>query len=194
MLRFIGFGHRRQMGKDTAANQVSSLLKSICFSVECRAFADPLYRICNILYGWDGFETKEYYDKNPSMKDVPLINVGKTPRELLIDVGTPAIRMNVWNDTWTEYLAHIYPKTVNVLVLVTDVRFPNEFSMIKKYGGYCIEIVRPGIPISNDVADSALNGVEFDYKICNDGTPVELGNKVLEVLGGYKKLKDWVFS
>ena len=190
MVKFLGFGHRKQMGKDTAAKFFKKILDKRHhpgLNVECRAFADIGYEICNKLYGWDGFGTKMYYDMNPEKKSVPLPNIGKSPRQILIDVGTNAFRKNVWENTWVEYMAHIHPKDHNALVLLTDVRFPNEFGMVKRDGGFNFKIVRPDVPLTDDVADCALEGVSFDFEIVNDGTPEELGVKVYKTFVEYLK-------
>ena len=177
MLRFIGFGHRRQMGKDTAAQAFKKLLEMHfpTLNVECRAFADPMYEICHKLWGWDGFQTKEYYDLHPQEKNLVLPHVGKTPRTLLIELGTPAVRQVIWEDTWIQYLMNLCPKEEQRLVLVSDMRMPREFEAIKEAGGFCIKVTRPGIEVHSDVADSALEGVKFDHDILNDSDPLNLG-------------------
>lgn len=198
MLRFIGFGHRHRMGKDAAGHELKKIINKIYpnLVVECRAFADPIYEIGHKLYGWDDFQTKEFYDTNPEYKTVPLAHVGKTPREILIDIGTPAFRNNVWKNTWTEYLMHICSRHENRLVLVTDVRFQNELDIIHREGGFCIKVTRHGVPLSDDVADSALDGVPFDLEIWNDGTLEDLGKKALEAVQTLlrRNIEDWVIQ
>ena len=201
MLRFIGFGHRRQMGKDSAAHQLRFLMdtRHQHVRVECKAFADPIYETCNKLYGWDGFANKAYYDICPEKKNILLPTIGKTPRELLIDVGTPAFRDNVWRETWVEYMMHLYPRGLDRLILITDVRFPNEMAAIKREGGFCIKVTRPGIPLSNDVADTALEGAEFDAEILNDGNLDDLGEDTLKVVEflvspNYGSIRKWVMG
>jgi hypothetical protein len=97
-------------------------------------------------------------------------------------MGTHAIRERVWEDTWVEYLAHIHPKTSNVLILIPDVRFPNEFDMIKRNGGFNIRVTRPGVAFTNDVADCALDGIEFDYELLNEGNQEDLGNRAFDIV------------
>lgn len=169
------------MGKDTTTRALREILSGYFpnITVECRAFADPMYEICHKLWGWDGFKTKEHYDLFPQDKNIVLPHVGKTPRTLLIELGTPAIRKVIWEDTWTQYLLNLCPRDEQRVVLISDVRMPGEFDAIKEAGGVCVKVTRPGIEVHSDVADSALENREFDFDILNDSSPDDLGEKAM---------------
>lgn len=74
MAKIIAFGHKKRTGKDTAANELCRELQNVVgySKVKTVAFADPLYGICNQLYGWDGFRSKEEYDLGAADKTVVL--------------------------------------------------------------------------------------------------------------------------
>lgn len=65
---------------------------------------------------------------------------------------------------------------IGPMVVFTDVRFPNEYDFIKKVGGKVVRVVRsvpngaPPVPVDNHPSEIALDGYEFDYYVCNDGT------------------------
>jgi len=175
----IGFGHKKQTGKSTAASELGYYLIEQGYTIELVAFADSLYEICNKLYSWAGFETKRFYDKHPEMKQIILENIGKSPRQILIDFGTKAVREQVYERTWVDYL--LYRNSYTDFLLISDVRFPNEFQAIRDRGGFLIKVVRPQIMDTHDVADDAINETFlWDLTIINDGTIPQLRNKLID--------------
>jgi len=178
-MKIFGFGHRKQVGKDMVVRGVAELLeeKDPSLYIYQDSFAGCVYDVCEKLYGWLGFRAKSYYDKNPKEKEIKLPKINKTPREILINLGTYGIRDKVWENTWCEYLLAKYDYSLtNAVLLISDLRFPNEFRVIKERGGKCCKIVRPQAPRSDDVADKALSGYisEWDYVFMNTGTPQQL--------------------
>ncbi len=113
---------------------------------------------------------------------------GMTPRQMLQKIGTDALRNVVHSDIWTipmkrKIKEHI--NTGNRLVVITDVRFPNEAQMIKDMGGTVIRVHRD-FPdeISNAKHSSELemeNYKNWDYVINNNGTLEELYKKTDEI-------------
>lgn len=179
----IGLGCRKRVGKNQAAEFIKAELESLGFTVEVTSFAEPLYRVAHILYGWAGFGTKEFYENNPKYKEVLLPEIGKTPRQILIDLGTPAIRDRVYDETWVKLLTR--SKHDSDFVIVTDLRFPNELKAIRDVNGYTVRIDRPSIPKDDDIADSAMNDVEdsaWFSIITNDGNLDKFKGQVCEVL------------
>ncbi len=65
--------------------------------------------------------------------------------------------------------------------IIPDVRFPNEAEAILKRDGILIRVERHGIPISNHSSETALDNFEFEHYIENDGTIMDLINKVKPV-------------
>ena len=96
-----------------------------------------------------------------------------TPVEVWVAFGTDTVRKNVYEATWVDYLlknAH----QCEVLV-IPDVRFPNEAEAIKSAGGKLIKVVRPGDGPRNTVADRALLDYDgWDYVIGSSGEMSEL--------------------
>jgi hypothetical protein len=89
--------------------------------------------------------------------------------ELWVAFGTKAVRNNVYGATWLDYLL----KTDHQcdVLLIPDVRFPNEADAIKAMGGLIIKVVRPGYGPRKTVADRALLGYDgWDYVIGAEGT------------------------
>lgn len=175
------------MGKDTATKFCLSILRESPKyrgkNVARRGFADPLYDVCYKLYSWAGFQRREYYEEHGASKEVILPKLGKTPRQILIDVGTPVFRSyddNVWIN------CALQTNRPDVMC-VPDCRFLNEALAIQKEGGAVVKINNPRALVSKDLADNGLDGFTgWDHVIENDGDLNDLYSKcvhLLQILG-----------
>ena len=87
--------------------------------------------------------------------------------------GTKAVRNNVYKRTWLDYLLKT-DHGCDVLV-IPDVRFPNEADAIQAMGGIIIKVVRPGYGPRKTVADRALMGYDgWDFVIGDEGSMASL--------------------
>lgn len=182
--KLIGLGHKKRVGKDTFAQILIQEAERRGIKTNRVSFAAKLYEICNELYGWCGQKRKEDYDGEfGHEKETPLPVIGKSPRQILIEVGN--LLRTVYPDTWIAYALNALP--INSVSVITDVRYPNEAVAIKKRGGLLIKVTRDSAPVGTDVADTALDGWDgWDLVIDNDGTLEELrfkANRVLDNLG-----------
>jgi hypothetical protein len=60
-------------------------------------------------------------------------------------------------------------------VVITDVRFENEASMIKSMGGQLWRVKRAGVgPVNDHVSESELDGCKVDQIFVNNGTLEDL--------------------
>jgi len=69
--------------------------------------------------------------------------------------------------------------------VVTDVRYPNEVNRILADGGKVVYLLRPGVQAANDEETRSIGEILERYRIpvvLNDGTPEELGAKVLALV------------
>ena len=179
-MKIIGLGHYSRTGKDTFAN---ALVQDITnrsggkTRIKKIPFAWKLKDICHQLYAWDGLREAEFYDttEGEKFRDIKLPTIGKTPVEIWVAMGTPAVREQVYSDTWIDYLLKS-ALGLDVLV-IPDVRFPNEVAAIRQMGGTLIKVVRPGYGPRPTVADRALIGwTGWDYVIGSSGRMAELSD------------------
>ena len=167
----IGLGHYKRTGKDSFAN----FLLQACrerdpgFAIGKRSFAYKLKQIYQELYGWAGLREPEYYEtvEGEQYREIVLPEIGKSPRQIWIDMGTKAVRRHVYEPTWLDYLLK-GQHDLDVMV-IPDVRFTNEAEAIRKSGGVLVKVVRPGYGPGPDVADRALLDYDgWDYVIGGD--------------------------
>jgi hypothetical protein len=173
----IGLSGFAQSGKDTLAKQMRSL------GFERRALADPMR---NILYSMDpSFPAKD--GSCISVKEaVDALGWERAKvafpdiRKFLQRLGTEGGRDNLHEDVWVDaVLGGSHP----LLLVISDVRFPNEVQAIRSRGGKVIRIERPGVgPVNSHISDNALGGCEFDGTIINDGEPEDMLKAVVDFL------------
>lgn len=186
-MKIIAFGHRKRVGKDTACRFLSSHIRLTQSGSNIRilGFADKLKEIANQLYYWAGLHDGEFYEipKNEYLKDTMLPALGKSPREIWIQIGC-RIRDYVYHDTWVDYLLH----TANYGVLIIkDMRFPNEANAILRKGGHVFRIDRPDIKHTPDEADDPLENYQhWTEVIKNDGSLADLNKKIINLVEKYK--------
>jgi hypothetical protein len=108
------------------------------------SWAWKLKQICHELYAWAGLREPEFYETEPgaSLREVVLPIINKSPRQIWIDFGTPAVREKVYEDTWVDYvLKNEHPYDV---LIIPDTRFLNEAGAVMAQGGELLKVVRPG--------------------------------------------------
>jgi len=109
----IGLGHKARHGKDTAAKWIIQN-----YGAEKLAFSDALYDVARVVY-----DMKE--------KDGPLLQL----------LGTEIYRRknpDIWVNTIYWKLMDRKPK----IVVIPDVRFPNEADFVRSMGGVLIKVNR----------------------------------------------------
>ncbi len=181
----LGIGHYSRTGKDTFANALVDILHEMNpeLRIGRRSFASKLKEVTHDLYAWAGLQGEAYYNnpKHEHERDVKLPALGLTPVEVWVQFGTPAVREQVYDGTWIDYLLKTDHK-LDVMI-IPDVRFPNEIQAIRDVGGYLTKIVRDGYGPKMTVADLALlYYTKWDNVI---------GDRPNNLVDGIKNLQHW---
>lgn len=121
-------------GKSEAATAIHSLDR---FWVRM-SFADPLYEMVSVLVN----ENARYLDKSAPIEWLG----GKTLRQLLQTLGTEWGRDMVSNEVWLNHLRRRIESAhkQGMHVVVDDMRFQNEYEMLRDMGAEIVRIDRPG--------------------------------------------------
>jgi len=161
-MKVIAIGHYARVGKDTFANSVIANVRHLNPDIRVGKvpWAMKLKDVCHQLYAWAGLRELEFYETEPgaSLREVVLPAVGKSPRQIWIDMGTAAVREKVYERTWLDY---VLKSDLGLdIVLIPDTRFYNEAAAVKEVGGELIKIVRPGYGPGKNKPDREL--LNFD--------------------------------
>lgn len=180
-MKIIAFGHRSRMGKDTCAQFLSTHIKlQNKYHVVTTSFAHRLKVACHYIWGWAGVQMPEYYEQNPEQRTTILQELDMTVVDLWIRFGTPMCRKMVHDATWVNNLLGAPPKCD--VLLITDLRFPNEGQAILKSDGLCVRVTNDRIGYRDSIADEALEGwTGWTNVIENNGTLKELYASVIDL-------------
>jgi hypothetical protein len=149
IIGFVGF---IGSGKDTAADYLVNF-----HGFRRDSFASTLKDAVSCIFGWDRTLLEGRTNESREWREQPdnwwSSRLGKpiTPRWVLQNWGTEVCRNGFHNDIWIASLENKIRKT-NDNVVITDVRFPNEISAIKKAGGKVFRIKRGSDPVWYDDA------------------------------------------
>jgi len=192
-------------GKDTIADY---LVNQHNFTRE--SFAGTLKDAVSAVFGWDRTLLEGQTNESRAWREqvdqwwadklsIPML----TPRLILQLWGTEVCRRSFHDDIWIASLENKL-RNINTNVVISDCRFPNEFSTIKNAGGIIIRVKRGPEPNWHQYVNGALNGniedilmlkefgihesewawygLEVDYTVDNNSTINALYAKVTEIL------------
>lgn len=158
----IAFGCEARVGKDTSAAYLANRLNTSRENI--LSFAEPLYDILYYAQDVCGFER---------VKD----------RKFLQYIGTDWARAKK-SDVWVNLLV----KRVGILhdrdIIVTDVRFADEFEALKKLGFTMVRLVRTekSEHVPTHASETSALDLMWDAIVTNDGTLEELYNKLDQLI------------
>lgn len=164
----IGLTGRAQAGKDTVYKVMADLYLMVR-NVQRRAFADLLYRSAAAalgvtvedLHDWKTDPTVTIEVRN--LDSEPLVR--RTTRNLLQRYGTEAHRDIFGADFWVDALDLTHGP--DDLVVVTDVRFPNEARAITKAGGHVVRVEGPHVGDDDHASEQPIPDNLVDYVLDN---------------------------
>ena len=167
-MKVILISGKAQHGKDTVATSLHSALVRDGKRVLVTHYADLLKYICQNYFGWDG-------------------NKDEKGRQMLQYVGTDVIRKQN-PSLWVDFVAMMlgYFQENWDYVIIPDCRFPNEVTTMidRGFDTVHLRVVRDDFVSSlteeqlNHPSETALDGVEPDYRVYNNGTVATLDNNI----------------
>jgi len=156
MRRVIGLTGRKGCGKSSVA---AILAKNYDFHV--RSFASPIKEMLVAM----GIPKNYIYDAADKEKPVP--GFGKSARYMMQALGTEFGRHLIHPDVWIRALKNKLDY-LDGDVVIDDVRFANEASMIHAYGGMILRIERPHTKAQDThISELQLDSSHIDQTLQN---------------------------
>jgi hypothetical protein len=158
------------------------------------ALADPVKEIGRLMF--PKIEKKIFFGPSENRKTA-IPNAFKngeplTVRQLLIDIGTGLGRSyneKMWLDVF-DTRSEQYEACGCGLLIVTDVRFRNEFDHVKNNGFFTIKLNRDSHTKINNISETDQDGIhddEYSYILNNNNSlqslKDEVSNKLIPLLG-----------
>lgn len=175
----------QQSGKDTAAEY---LVRT--YGYTRIKFAGCLKEMLKALFVDLGYMTLTVNRLlEGDLKEVPVDQIGKTPRYLMETLGTDwgrkAVGDTLWADLWT-FKAEAELRKFGGRVVVDDLRFPNEAEAVKDLGGRVVQVYHPDA-VPNDWEEARWRvlqkAVKFDHIVTNDSSIADLHARLDRYLG-----------
>lgn len=200
MKKIIGILGHIGSGKDTAAK----------FYIETQnykkiSFADTLKDVLSVVFSWDRTMLEGTTAQSRNWRNIPdlywstKLGFEVTPRKMLQQIGTDLFRNHLSPVIWSS---NVELKILNSTsdIVVSDVRFEEEYNKLKELGAVFIRIDKETLPEWEPIALRAILGsvddirllkemgihesewkwmnFTVDYTIVNDGSIADLRNKL----------------
>lgn len=200
MKKIIGILGHIGSGKDTAAK----------FYIETQnykkiSFADALKDVLSVVFSWDRTMLEGTTAQSRNWRNIPdlywstKLGFEVTPRKMLQQIGTDLFRNHLSPVIWSS---NVELKILNSTsdIVVSDVRFEEEYNKLKELGAVFIRIDKETLPEWEPIALRAILGsvddirllkemgihesewkwmnFTVDYTIVNDGSIADLRNKL----------------
>lgn len=181
-------------GKDTVGELIKKYFNtSPMFRAQTIAFADPIKTVVRDLFV---FETNREYDDfkrttvNFSLpkqvtRDMQLYQV--EGRHLVREIGMLMRRYD--EKQFTNYVVGQINLEPNCVWIVTDMRFDNEWLVLKQMGAKIINIKRPNYEYDGHITERGFSDSLVDYHLMNDGDLSYLKTRVESVMDNI--MKEW---
>lgn len=190
----IGLHGRKQSGKDTLCGFLLEWGESLGYDAERRSFASKLKVSAAQALGlnYTVEEAEEWADAFKVHGEIRYGALGHTQsgvitgREYLQNYGTQAHRNVFGTDFWIDMCIPTHPEELpeNTLIVITDIRFPNEAQRVRDLGGEVWRLIRPGSENEDDshISEVPLPDALIDYILVNDGTLEELKDTAIGMI------------
>jgi hypothetical protein len=188
----IGLCGAQGSGKDTVANILISEYGFVKLT-----FASTLKDVVAILFSWprdllEGLteESRLWRETVDDFWSEKLSISGFTPRKALQMIGTDLFRLHFNNDIWISIVENkisvMLKNNPNINIVISDCRFANEFSLIKKFSdSHIITILREKNYSINKLAHSSETewvNYNFDAILQNDNSIDDLKSNLKSLL------------
>lgn len=162
----IGISGKKRAGKNLVTEIFKEVLGEANKSYLHLAFGDSVKKACSVALGFE-----EDYFFNECVKDEVfefVDGVKMSGRKIMQVLGTEAARDNFNDSIWLTSVSNKIKRSSVEIILISDLRFKNEFEFIKSNNGFCIRVEREGlISEDNHISEIDLDDAKFDFHIYN---------------------------
>lgn len=160
-MELIGLTGLAGSGKDTVGQYLNEK-----YGFNPISFADTLKDCLSLIFGWDRTKLEGRTPKDREWREqvdqwwAEKLNISHfTPRFAMTNFGTDTMRNHFHDQIWVLATERkIAESGANSRIVITDVRFPNEMTLVRSLGGSVYRIKRGNEPLWGDVALAAIEG------------------------------------
>ena len=137
-----------QAGKSTARKIID--INKVIYSCSFAAPIKEMVLTLEALYGDDVINNRE---------------LGLSARDFNIAIGQGLKQLDP--DIWVRIMDKYIENHSDALMVIDDLRFPNEYAMLKDKGARIVRISNPEREIVKTDTEGLLEGFDFDYELVN---------------------------
>lgn len=195
-LKVIALTGPKGSGKDTVGELIKKYFNvSPMFKAHTIAFADPIKKVINELFGLDPNNNNQYDDFKratcnfslPKSVTRDMQQYQVEGRHLVREIG---MLMRKYDEKqFTNYVVEEIRYQPSDVWIVTDLRFDNEWLAMKQLGAKIINIKRPSYNYDGHITERGFSDSLVDYQLMNDGDLAYLKTRVESVMD--EIIKEW---
>lgn len=181
-------------GKDTVADVLVNHYMIQQRRVKRLAFADPIKKVIQHIFDLDPSSNKQYDDfkrttlhfntPNSITRDQRLSQV--SARHVVREIG---MLMRSYDEKqFNAYVEdHFKGASDQDVFIVTDLRFDNEYVLLRKWGAKIVRIERPGYEYDGHITERGFDDKLVDFTISNIGSLQELTHSIYNLINNIEK-------
>lgn len=176
-IKILGITGKMFSGKDTVAEFVHFAFRNSRIT----SFAYPMKQM---MIDYFGFTYEDLYTVEGKNRYNEFW--GMTNREALQKIGTECFRNNFHVDTWLKTMEVNIINDLTPIIIIPDVRFPNEAELINSLGGSILKIVRDDVVRDpsqmTHASETMIDQIPHDMLLVNDKDRTALFETTLYLL------------
>lgn len=190
MTKVIALTGPKGSGKDTVAQLIKSKY-GIAHGVTTTAFADPIRSVVEDIFQLPYQLRPDSYDKfkrTNLLYDLPSIGMeAVSGRRVVREIG---MLMRKYDEhQFTRYAEERFADRPYDIHVISDLRFHNEYIMLKKYNAKVVKIIRPDYDYDGHVTERGFPDEFVNFIVNNDGDLDKLERSVSFIMD--EIIKEW---
>jgi hypothetical protein len=163
MLKIVALTGSKGSGKDTVGQLIADM-----HGGQTIAFADPIKQTV-----MDIFKLKDIAQYDAFKRTVLEYRLDYLPqaiagRHVVREIGM--LMRNYDDKQFNQYVRSTIESQPDKLWVVTDLRFDNEYTMLRSIGAKVIKIIRPSYTYDGHITEREFNDSLVDHTLMNDGS------------------------
>lgn len=188
-MKILAFTGAKGCGKDTVASLVRRQCAPDYPVIKQLAFADPIKQRIQHLFGLKGTYEYDLFKRTDVTFSVGAEQKSMAGRHVVREIGMmmreyDSNQFNRYIETEIHRPANKLSKT---LLLITDLRFDNEYMLLRERGATIVKVSRPGHDQDGHITERGFDDQLVDFHLVNDGSFTDLENKVIMMMNKINK-------